>query len=240
MTDKALDLLARRVLLDALRSEWEHGNETTVLFMPSKKYQQQMRDMLADPQGWCKRKFRPMWKIALRRVAAFFLTALVGVSAWLAVDTQAREAFFGWAKEVCETFFVYHYEGPIVETVPTRYSPSWIPEKYHEVFSDLSDGEGIVVYSDEAGRYLQFSYVTNPNNSNVFLGVENTTRYEVLINGNCADFFSSTDPDISSGVAWVDTSNHLFCITGFLSEDELIKIAENVETINITEDDVEE
>ena len=73
-----------------------------------------MRDMLADPQGWCKRKFRPMWKIALRRVAAFFLTALVGVSAWLAVDTQAREAFFGWAKEVCETFFVYHYEGPIV------------------------------------------------------------------------------------------------------------------------------
>ena len=132
MTDEALDLLARRVLLDALRSEWEHESETTLTFMPSKKHQQQMRDMLADPQGWCKRKLRPAWKKALRRVAAFFLTALVGVSAWLAIDTQAREAFFGWIKEVYEDSVIYRtIPSPAAKALP-QYELAWLPDGFGE------------------------------------------------------------------------------------------------------------
>ena len=176
----------------------------------------------------------PYFYKAIRRVASIFLAAILVGSIYLAVDTEARASFLGWVKEVYETFFIYHYEGSTIEATPTKYSPSWIPEDYQEVFSDLSAGEGIIVYSDEAGRYLQFSYVTNPNNSNVFLGVENTTHHKVFINGYCADFFASVDPNISSGLAWIDASNHMFCISGFLPEVDLIKIAENIEKINTT------
>ena len=107
MTDEALDLFEKQVILDALRFERENTGETKTGFSPSKKYQHQMREMVADPQGWCQRKMRTVWKKALRRVAAAFLAATVGVSVWLAVDTDARAAFVGWVRELYEHSIVY-------------------------------------------------------------------------------------------------------------------------------------
>ena len=164
MTDEALDLFAKQVILDALRLERENTGETKTGFSPSKKYQHQMSEMVADPQGWCQRKMRPAWKKALRRVAAVFLVATVGASAWLAVDTNARAAFFGWVKEIYETYVVFRHDG-ITDTVPESadYRPTWLPNGYSEFRVNTSETRTVVIYDNEAGEMIRFSFIQNPD-----------------------------------------------------------------------------
>lgn len=50
----------------------------------------------------------PFFCHALTRVAAVVLAILVPISAWLAVDAEAREALLGWIKEeLYDVYFVY-------------------------------------------------------------------------------------------------------------------------------------
>ena len=231
MTDEALDLLARRVLLDALRSECEHENETTVTFMLSKKYQQQMRDMLADPQGWCKRKLRPAWKTALRRVAAFFLTALVGVSAWLAVDTQAREAFFGWAKEAYEHSIVYRImPTDTAQTLPhceLTYLPAGFGARsniyedetlYTCIYEDSDTGSDFIVFYMLLNEELQTELLTNQQPEHL------------LINGVSAEYYGPSEESDTGNLLWIDNEMGVFCtLQGLIPKEEMLRIAEGME-----------
>lgn len=170
----------------------------------------------------------------MQRVALVVLAVALAGAAWLTVDVEARAAFIGWVKEVYETFFVYRYEGSDMDADPARYHLTWIPEGYQEVFADLADGEGSAVYMDENGQYMHFTYVSNPDSSNVFVVTEGTTRSVVSVSGYHADFFASEDPEISNAIAWTDDESCAFFISGFLSKEDLIKIAENVEKVKIS------
>ena len=231
MTDEALDLLARRVLLDALHSEWGHESETTVTFMPSKKHQQQVRDMLADPQGWCKRKLRPAWKTALRRVAAFFLTALVGVSAWLAVDTQAREAFFGWVKEAYEHSIVYRImptgTAEVLPHCELTYLPkgfgAW-PEIYEDetlytcIYEDSATGSDFIIFFMLLNGELQTELLTNQQPEHL------------LINGVNAEYYGPSEESDTSNLLWIDEEMGVFCtLQGLIPKEEMLRIAEGME-----------
>lgn len=55
MTDQALDMLMRRVLMDALRKEEESIVEVMESFIPSRKHQHQMEEMLKDPLKWMRK-----------------------------------------------------------------------------------------------------------------------------------------------------------------------------------------
>ena len=46
-----------------------------------------------------KRADHPYFYKTLHKAAAVILAILISGSAWLAVDTEARAAFFGWVKE---------------------------------------------------------------------------------------------------------------------------------------------
>ena len=76
MTDQALDKLMRQVLIDSLALEEDSAEP--VNFNSSKRHEQQMQLMLKNPLGWYKRKTKPVWKLALQRVAVVFLVASIG------------------------------------------------------------------------------------------------------------------------------------------------------------------
>lgn len=57
-----------------------------------------------------KRADHPYFYKMMHKVAVIILAVLIGGSAWLAVDTEARASFFGWVKEVYEELFIYHFE----------------------------------------------------------------------------------------------------------------------------------
>lgn len=130
----------------------------------------------------------PAFYRTMQRVASFVLAVVLAGGAWLTVDVEARAAFIGWVKEVYETYFVYRYEGPDMDAEPAQYQLTWVPEGYQEVFSDLADGEGSEAYVNESGQYLKFAYVSDPNNSNLFIITETAACYEVSVNGYPADY----------------------------------------------------
>ena len=105
MTDQALDKLMRQVLIDSLAMD-EDGLEQ-VDFTPSNRHQQQMQLMLKNPLGWYKRKTKPVWKLALQRVAVVFLVASIGFGSVMVVSPTARAAVIRWVVEWYETHIVY-------------------------------------------------------------------------------------------------------------------------------------
>ena len=67
-----------------------------------------------------KRADHPYFYKTLHKAAAVILAILISGSAWLAVDTEARAAFFGWVREIYETYFVYRFakdDGKLSEDV---------------------------------------------------------------------------------------------------------------------------
>lgn len=214
----------------AARSCAEHVEELTADFDP--EYQHEFSPEFERKIKKLVRKTRhPVLYRTMQRVASFVLAVVLAGAAWLTVDVEARAAFIGWVKEVYETYFVYRYEGPDMDAEPAQYQLTWVPEGYQEVFSDLADGEGGALYSNEEGHNLQFAYVSDPSDSNVFIVTEDAACYEVTVNGYPADYWVSVDPEVSSCVTWEDNNKHVFYVSGFLDKEELIKVAESVEKI---------
>lgn len=230
MTDEAFDLFAKQVILDALRLQRENTGETKTGFSPSKKYQHQMREMVADPQGWCQRKMRPVWKKALRRVAAVFLAATVGVSAWLAVDTGARAAFVGWVRELYEHSIVYRVAPVRTATVLPNYELTYLPDGFDSpsIFEDKTSRNafyerlytGDCVFVDYAllNDEIQTEYLTTQQPE------------QVTVRGKTADFYSASDNSDMNNLAWIEDEFGIVCfIDSTLPKEEILRIAEGIE-----------
>ena len=172
----------------------------------------------------------PFFYGALRYVASILLAVAVSLSTWLAVDVKAREAFFGWVKEVYETYFVYRFNAETAEnTAPVAYRLGWLPDGYSELFEQEGTDTTTIIYKNESELLLTFKYIHTPDLTQWYIDVSQTTKKAATVLGNTADLFISTDPDISSAIMWISENNTAFYISAFLDEAELIKIAENVE-----------
>ena len=179
-----------------------------------------------------KRKAKhPVFYRALRYVASVALAILVVGSAWLTVDVEARKAFFGWIKDVYKTYFSYHFEGKEVHTSQTDYRPTWVPEGYAETFCDNEENTVFTVYSNDFGEVMSFNYVSDPNNTTWFVDQNHTIIRQVSINGDAGTLFLSTDSENSNAIVWSNEDNTAFYLSGFLDEEELIRIAESVSSI---------
>ena len=85
-----------------------------------------------------KRADHPYFYKMMHKVAVIILAVLIGGSAWLAVDTEARASFFGWVKEVYEELFIYHFEdGRTSNEGKNNYYLTWIPEGYTQILEDI-------------------------------------------------------------------------------------------------------
>lgn len=229
MTDEALDLFAKQVILDALRFERENTGETKTGFSPSKKYQHQMREMVADPQGWCQRKMRPAWKKALRRVAAVFLAATVGVSAWLAVDTNARAAFVGWVRELYEHSIVYRVAPVRTATTLPHHELIYLPDGFGgpDIYESKTTYNALYEKPDTEDVLIVDYRLLDDEVQTEFL----TTRQpeKVTVNGVPADFFAADDDSDFNNLLWIDEDVGVLCsIDGTLPKEEILRIAEGM------------
>ncbi len=172
----------------------------------------------------------PFFYHSVQRVASILLALLICASVWLAIDVKARAAVFGWLKEVNETFFVYRFEDESNAGVTqTDYRPSWLPEGYKVFAVNETAGTIMVIYSNEVGEMLKFSYAHNPSKTDWFIDASDTVRTNLTISGNQADLLTSTNSDIASAILWTTPDNTAFYISGFLSEADLISVAESIQ-----------
>lgn len=172
----------------------------------------------------------PVFYRSVQRAAAILLAILICASAWLAVDVEARNAVFGWIKDVYESFLVYRFEeNTQSNNVQGSYLPTWLPDGYTEFYADESAENTFVVYTNEGGEMLKFNCAPNTNETDWFVDTAETERSQVEVNGNPADLLLSTDPDVASGILWTTSDGTAFYLSAFLQEEDLIKVAESVQ-----------
>lgn len=166
----------------------------------------------------------------LNRVASIILAILIFGGIWLAVDVEVRATFFGWVKEIHEMLFAYRFSGEVEPAFENyEYRPTWVPDRYSEYQTVNENGGVTVFYKNETGERLRFSYIYNPNTTEWYIDTSNTTQTSVSVNGQPADLFIAANQETANTIFWTaPTENVAFHVSAFISEDELIRVAESV------------
>lgn len=174
----------------------------------------------------------PVFYHTTKCIASIVLAILISGGVWLAVDIEARAAFFGWIKEVYESYFVYRFEDDAVSNInPSSYRPTWLPSGYTEFYVDETENTVAIVYADEEGRMLKLNYIQNPNETDWFVKTEQVEIESATINGKPAELFISKDSETANAIIWTSDDNTAFYLSAFLSKADLIKVAESVQVI---------
>ena len=179
-----------------------------------------------------RRADHPILYRTLKRIAVILLTLLIAGTVWISVDADARAAFFGWFNEVIGNSFVYHHnESANGNTKPVDYRPLWIPDGYSENTVNVFVDETTVLYKSEAKGYLRFSYIISLEKRTWYLDITDADIKDCCVNAQPAQLFISKLDSVASGITWT-TEDSVFLITGFVTEAELIRMAESVEEIH--------
>ena len=178
-----------------------------------------------------KRAKHPVLYHAVKRVASIVLAIILTGSVWLVVDVDARAAFVGWVKEAYESMFAYHFEGKKQSSELSQYRLRYVPEGY-SVFYENNETESVfITYKNEANELLKFRYTSNPDETDWMIVSTDLTKEPVVVNGFPGELLISHNPETAGGIFWTDNDNTAFYISAFFSNEELIKLAENVEKI---------
>ncbi|MCX7657343.1 MAG: DUF4367 domain-containing protein [Oscillospiraceae bacterium] len=105
-----------------------------------------------------------------------------------------------------------------------EFSPTWLPDGYTLDSSEKNNDFFRLAYKNPAGEKLVFKQ-TLATGSIMFDTESGSKKVEKLKIGNCEAFFYSSDK--SSTLYWSD-GICLFSLSGDISRDEMIKVAENI------------
>lgn len=181
---------------------------------------------------------RKMWRLirrtrhpaayrALVRVACAFLAFLLGSGVFLAVNPEARAAFFGWVRTQYEQLFVYDVANTNEQTELPEYTLGWLPEGYEEVERYSDPKSTWVIYANSAMDKINFMY---SNASTLYINPDNDFIRYIIVDGRTIELYYSRDT--KNSVIWFSSDNTvLFSLTGNFTEDSLISIIKNVNVI---------
>lgn len=223
ITDEMLAQAAAE-LADAINASLPAPEECHHQF--SAKFERKMKRLIY-------RTNHPIQHRILRSAASILLVILLGFSSVLAVSVEAREAVFGWVREQYESFYEYFFEGDPDEVESTTYYPGWMPDDYVYQTTLEIDGGEVLIFLNQEGAIAQFTYSTSPENMSFLLEEVECEHRVVSVNGINGDLYVPYDNSLAREIVWVSNdSNTIFCVSALISEDDLLKIAENIEKIN--------
>lgn len=179
-----------------------------------------------------KQRRKEAWARNTRRVASFALALLIGASAWLTVDTDARAAFISWVREVYEDSFVYRYFGEKQQETLPDYEISELPGDYAKIVSDNNGETCMQLYQSEESTITLFYYQMQDGWEHIVTDKEpdpNITLTEVFVSGNPADLYQYENGSSAAELVWIsDDDGIVFHLTGFLDEATMIQMAESI------------
>ncbi|MBR5792201.1 MAG: DUF4367 domain-containing protein [Ruminiclostridium sp.] len=179
---------------------------------------------------------RSGWVTGLQRAACFFLALLLGGTAWLTVDAQARETFFGWVSQKLDNtqhyYFVEQEEKLPEKMSEVRYVLPSVPEEYRLEDTDKNGTHTDWLYVNDKGQYLSFGYLTQETKyatSHIVFSTGGSEKKIVLVHGAPAEYYHDPRGVESDLIVWKDEEQEvLLYIVAYLSESELIQMAESV------------
>lgn len=190
----------------------------------SPRFRRKMRHLLFRQQ-------HPVLMRGLQSAAVLFLTITVLFGSLLTVSTDAREFVSGWVKTKIETVYHFYYEGnPSQGDSSTEYVLGWMPDGYTliDIF-ELPNEKWYTYASEDSNFTLTFLYSADSSGADIFLLNADCTQKEVTVNGLPATLYIPLNDDNSPDIIWEDREKGvLFILTAHVSEDVLIKMAENI------------
>lgn len=234
MSEHELDDLIRDALLDAAALE-EQAQDSAADFIPSDRYQRQMRAMCRRPNQWAWRKTHPRWKTALQRAAVFFLTVSVGSGCILAAAPQARAGVMQWYLEWSENNIVYRFGGKAAGDVLPEYVIADLPDGFEEVTKDVLPTEISIVYENNVGDIIGFDYGYMHQGGLLSVGTDNMTVSDVTVNHCAGEYFEALIPGNFNIITWIDEEEGLsFMIVTAFEKETIMNIAESVSLAKMT------
>lgn len=240
MTDRELDALMQRVLVDSIKLDWGEMPEPEPPFVPSARYRRQIRFMLANPLAWERRKTAPVWKKIARHAAVVLLIISIGFSSLLAVSPSVRAAFFQWIAEWYETHVTYQYTDQEAVMIMPQYEITELPEGYAEIESERVEWPGqvdIIYRQEETGKMICLNYVQmRQGAASDFELKDNSEVIPIKVEEMDGLFLEGADSeDEWNTVTWVDSNQGLqFLIVAQLEKAEILNIAESVFLVEST------
>ena len=190
-------------------------------------FEQRMRRVL-------RRGNHPTVYRGLRRAACFLLALLLSGSVWLTVDTEAREAVFGWISERVEGAYHYFFHGDgTSQKQVVRYALSEIPEGYREEDVYETDAYTEITYVETAtGRYLSLGWLhpsIETETPELFFLTGDMEREPAQVNGRAAEFYRDDTNNMANVIVWRDEKRDtLLYLSGYFDKGSLIDMAESV------------
>ena len=175
------------------------------------------------------RQNHPVLMRGLQSAAVLFLTITVLFGSLLTVSTDAREFVSGWVKTRIDTVYHFHFEGNAAEADSTEYVLGWIPDGYTiiDIF-ELPNEKWYTYASEDSNFTLTFLYSADSSGADIYMLNADCAQKEVTVNGLPATLYIPFNDD-SPAIVWEDREKGVFfLITAQVSEDALIKMADNI------------
>ena len=236
MTDRELDCLMRRVLLDSMERR-EDTEAVVPVFTPSARPGREIRSMLADPIGWANRRARPVWKKTLRRVAVILLVFSLSLGGLMAASPTVRAAVIRWAVEWYENHITYRYSGDAIAQDMPQYEITALPEGYIEDVSlriEWPNYTSVKYKNEELQNMILFDYIyMQQASASDFVPGEDTMILPITVNDLNGQLFLEDDWETKRNViTWVDPGSNLqFTLQANLSETDILHMAESVSLV---------
>lgn len=194
----------------------------------SKRFERKMRRLI--------RRVDTPVQYRMQQAACIALMIATLLGSYVVAATEAGAEFRGWVKEQYYSLVHYFFEGePKSEVVPENigYRLAWLPEGYEErTVREMRTGT-LVTYDGQADETIFFRYQRAAENRTLFFEPESYDNVRsVPVGTQTGELYESADPEISTILIWNDRKEDMvYSISAYLSESELVKMAENVERI---------
>lgn len=169
----------------------------------------------------------------LRRCIAAVLSAIVGVTLFFAINTEARAAAAEWIKKVFggQTIFLFLQEDT---HVPLDFQLLWLPDGVEMVDETQTELTHSQLYQDaqdpKNGFVIQCGSMDSQGDLTIIHDDANYDIRTVEVNGLPGELYISNDTNISNVLIWFDEPNRIvFTIDSTLAPNVILHIAENVE-----------
>lgn len=224
ITDEMLQKAAHEAALK-LNSELPKPSECKHEF--SKRFERKMQKIVRQTR-------HPYLYRILQTAACLLLIVTLSFGSVLVVSVEARAAVWGWIEEIRDRFIVYFVDDDSVTTpAKVEYQLGWLPEGYglQEEVEKLSGK--LLLYSNSSSQQLTFSYVEQSKDTMFSAEGVEYIQHHPKVNGVVADVYLAPDENESNAIVWVDPKTEtLLYITGYVTEEDLIQMAESVTQVN--------
>lgn len=236
MTDRELDTLMQRVLLDSLKLDWAGETNPQPSFKASPHHRREVRRMLANPLAWAKKRAKPVWKRAAQWAAVVLLVISLGFCGLMASSTTVRAAVILWVTEWYETHITYRYTGEDMAGAMPRYEITELPKDYAEIKSERIDWPvhvNIVYRNEVTGKTIYLDYMQMVQGGAADFVIEDSEILEVTVNGLDGQLFWTADwENHRNMVTWIDPDSELhFMVKAHLDKADILHIAESVSLV---------